>query len=585
MKVHINGMKYMLASVMLANMFACSDDDLTKLNGRYEQENGTRTAELVSKTITLDVAGTLETKVSESMGDAGVATLEKLVLSGPFTSTDMQYVRDSLTGLKVLDMVGVEIKASDVPYKYDSWSESVFEDDKICDNMFRQMNNLREVYLPSTITVMGESAFSDCDSLRTVEMPDDVTSIGRYAFASCDSLSTLVLPAKLTLLGDHALEYCISLTSIVIPDSIKILETHVLTGCYALKTVTLPKNLEEIRYGAFWSCTSLANIQIPENVTLIGERAFHDCGQLKILTVPASVTYVGEWFVSECRNLRALIWNSTIVDVPNSWGCGNCFLFPSSDQIGVSNLSDWKSVILNGVSASTINVDNGNYNDEFANMKEFTAKKLVYSRDFWDETTPGGSSGWQTIVLPFTPDSIYHETKGRIAPFNSGIEGAKPFWLRELTNEGFVDVTTIEPNKPYIIAMPNHSDYTDEYRLNGTITFVARDSVLRVTPSELTPSVGPEFELHPTYRYMNALSDIYVLSNDGWNYYEEEDMYYQKSFFKKSEWAEVYKFNAYVTTLGGGRSSRTMFDLDTRSKETRAAWQRNTTGIPQIGDM
>ena len=68
--------------------------------------------------------------------------------------------------------------------------------------------------------------------------------------------------------------------------------------------------------------------------------------------------------------------------------------------------------------------------------------------------------------------------------------------------------------------------------------------------------------------------------------YYEDNVYvnYDKSVFVKGQ-SNVEAFNAYVTTLGGGRSSRTLFDLDTRSKETRAAWIPNKTGIPQIGDM
>ena len=78
-------------------------------------------------------------------------------------------------------------------------------------------------------------------------------------------------------------------------------------------------------------------------------------------------------------------------------------------------------------------------------------------------------------------------------------------------------------------------------------------------------------------------SEVYVLTSI-WDYYEDVNRYYDKSFFRKND-RNVHAFEAYVTPLGGGRSSRSVFDLNTRSKETRAAWQPNTTGIPQIGDM
>ena len=106
---------------------------------------------------------------------------------------------------------------------------------------------------------------------------------------------------------------------------------------------------------------------------------------------------------------------------------------------------------------------------------------------------------------------------------------------------------------------------------------------MTVTPEEMEPSVGPEFELHPTYNYVERSEAVYTLGTR-WNYYEEENMHYSKSFFIKNN-GSVERFNAYVTTLGGGRSSRSLFGLDTRSKATRTSGQPNTTGIPQIGDM
>ena len=570
--------KYVLASLLLANIIACSNDDFPDVDNRRVQDDGARTAAMVSETITLTEAGTLETKVSDAMGDKAVATLQELVVFGPFTSTDMQYVRDSLTGLKVLNMEGVQLKASDEPY----YNYNYFQDNQLCNEMFYQMDNLKEVVLPSTITSIGEFAFAECDSLVNVVIPDNVTAIEYSAFSGCDTLTTITLPSKLTTLGSSAFSYCESLTSVVVPDSVKTIQDYVFENCYSLVDVKLPENLVGIGNGAFEYCYALESIQIPESVETIGNYAFYSCSNLKELTIPANVTNVGYDFVSNCNKLHCLNWKTALADVPDGWGVDNCILFVESDQIAVNNWDMWKAIVINGYAESTIKFDS---NNSFANYKEFKAKKLSYERYFSGETVPGYSTGWQTIVLPFTPDSIYHETKGQIAPFGSELiaEGAKPFWLRELTSEGFVDVTTIEPNKPYIIAMPNHNDYLDEYRLDGTITFVAKDSVLRVTPEVLDASVGPDFEFHPTYSYVDVSSDVYALTSI-WDYYEEDNAYYSKSFFRK-DYSSVSAFNAYVTTLGGGRSSRSMFDLDTRSKETRAAWIPNKTGIPQIGDM
>lgn len=640
--------KYLLASLLLANIIACSNDDLAQMSNRLEQDSGARTAELFTQTIILETAGTLEAKLTEAMGETDVTTLEKLVVSGPFTAADMQYVRDSLTGLVAIDMKDAVIKASDEAYHYTY--DTYFMDNQLAAGMFYNMDNLKEVVLPSTITSIGREAFRLCDNLVTVIIPDAVTKIEYEAFGSCnvltsvilpnnletiegwafydcDSLKTIVIPDKVEEIANYTFYKCDSLSSVTLPSGLKSIEDWAFYDCYSLQSMVLPENLESLGQGAFAGCLQMSSINIPEGIkeisnscffgcrsmmefilpegleiignssfhgcdkvktfelpiTLnrIGEWAFESCDMLEELVVPANVTSVGSYFVTNCYNLRAVIWNPTI-DVPYNYGVHNTFLYVNTDQIAVENIDDWKAVVIDGVAESTVDLSVSR-DDDYVNLKEFKAKKQIYTRHFGDETVPGASSGWQTIVLPFTPDSIYHESKGQIAPFNSNIEGAKPFWLRELTPEGFKDVTRIEANKAYIIAMPNHNDYLEEYRLNGTITFVARDSVLRVTPDALDASIGPDYELHPTYQYIEQSEDIYTLGSI-WNYYEEENMYYGKSFFRKN-YNSVSAFNAYVTALGGGRSSRSVFDLDTRSKETRAAWQPNTTGIPQIGDM
>ena len=707
--------KFLLASILLANNIACSNDDLTQVNGRQEQTEVTRTADWFTQTVILETAGTLEAKLTEAMGDTDLTTLEKLVVSGPFTLEDLLFIRDSLN-LVSLDMKDAVIKASDEDFLHGHYHD--FLDNTICGCMFSGRTTLEEIILPTSIEKIEESAFAFCRSLKSIVIPDGVKFIGHDAFKCCSSLASVTLSANLEELEDNVFYQCDSLKSIVIPDGVTKIGNSVFKECRSLASVVLPTSLERIEYdtfrrcdslksviipegvkvisdcafyecrsmalailpnsletigsAAFYDCRALENIVIPtgvkriedrtfyqcsfdtivlpENLEYLGNEAFRYCTNLSSIKIPGGVKEIGDYcfdgcnsmaeiilsegiekigvcsfygchlvtsvdipttlrtisshaffncqslqkfivpetvtsveynFVGYCHNLRALVWNPTI-DVPYcDFNEKNTILFVFTDQIGV-NINDWKAIVINGVSDSTINFS-VNWNQNYANVQEFKAKKLTFTRYFGDETIPGGSSGWQTIVLPFTPDSIYHETKGQIAPFNSGIEGAKPFWLRELTSEGFRDVTKIEANKPYIIAMPNHGDYLDEYCLNGTITFVARDSLLRVTPETLPTSIGPEYELHSTYKYIKGSDEVYALCSE-WNYYEEENMHYYKSFFRKNS-SYVSAFNAYVTPLGGGRSSRKLFDLDTRSKETRAVWSPNKTGIPQIGDM
>lgn len=787
-----NGVVVLLSAIVCA----CSDNsDLAQIVNKHDQESGTRTAELKTKTIELDAIGTLETQLMAAMGEEDVSTLEKLIVSGPMGAADFNYINNSLSGLLSLDMEDAEIKESEIEYSnpnVGSWNNGRLKNDSIRQYMFKGMETIQEIVLPSStkyiggnafehcrsltsivipdnvkkiepwtfsgcnalisitlspnlegieyeafsncnslksivipdkVKYIGSDAFSNCKMLSSVEfqssseldsianwafadtnlksitIPDKVRKIGSYsfnscdslssvtlpselqeietelfrscsqlesivipdkvkyigswsfahcwnltsvsfstasrtsvssldsianyafyntnlksiffpdnvrvieynAFESCDSLATVTLPSNLESLGSAAFEFCYSLTSIDIPDKVKQINEYTFRGC-PLESIVFPSNLESIGGYAFSRCAfknielpstlktlsgcsfeycySLESINIPSGVEHIGGHAFYDCYALKELTIPETVTSIEGGFANYANNLHAIIWKAP-VDVPYNNGTNNCFLYIETDQDIAYDEGSWNNVIKNGVAQSTITIESRN--NEFICYKEFTAPEVVYTRYFGDYTIPGGSSGWQTIVLPFTPDSIGHESKGEIAPFNSDKEGTKPFWLRELTADGFVDVTTIEPDKPYIIAMPNHSDYLDEYRLNGTITFSAKNVTIKKTPDTLQPSVGPDFDFHPTYKFVKKALYVYALSSQYIND-NQIKLYYSKNCFARSS-NDVAAFNAYVTAPGGGRSSRSTYDIDTRSKESRAKYSPNNTGIPQIGDM
>lgn len=482
---------------------------------------------------------------------------------------------------------------------------------------------LEEITIPQSVTVIGYGAFRVCSSMKTAKVLANITEIPNSMFQSCAALETVELAASITKLGAYSFDGCSSLKddsffsnitaltgsstfqgcafetfdlsnmtsmgtytfrdckqlkSVTFPDGIATIPNYFFYGCTAMTSITLPSTVTKIDNDAF-AYTGLTAFEVPSTVTQIGAYAFSH-SQLHELTIPETVTSVGGYFVNNCENLVAVYWNASI-EVPYNNGTKTCFLYLANDQIAY-NRDSWKNVIMGGVAESIVLNEDYVRNrraSKYAVPKRFLAKKISYTRYFDDTTYPGKSSGWQTLTLPFTPTSITHASKGVVAPFNSEVEGAKPFWLRELTAEGFVDVTTIEPNKPYIIAMPYHSDYLDEYRLNGDVTFSADSVYIEVTPDALTASIGPNFELHPCYAKTAKSAGVYSLNADA--YVSGYD--YGSVFVRSLD--DVYTFEAYVTTLGGGRSSRSLFGTDTHSKATRSADQRNTTGIPQIGDM
>ena len=113
---------------------------------------------------------------------------------------------------------------------------------------------------------VAQSLFKNNVYIRSVNL-SSVTRIGDYAFSGCSNLNSVTFSNTLTVIGSHAFDSCSSLTSVSIPDGV--------TG---------------IQSFAFDSCTNLAYIYIPASATTIGAYAFYDCPNSTIYTTAHSAS-------------------------------------------------------------------------------------------------------------------------------------------------------------------------------------------------------------------------------------------------------------------------------------------------------
>lgn len=61
-----------------------------------------------------------------------------------------------------------------------------------CDGMFNGCSNLKEMALPSNLSIIGEGMFYNC-GLKIVSLPSSITSIGDKAFMGCNQLTHVVV--------------------------------------------------------------------------------------------------------------------------------------------------------------------------------------------------------------------------------------------------------------------------------------------------------------------------------------------------------------------------------------------------------
>lgn len=132
-----------------------------------------------------------------------------------------------------------------------------------------------EVYIPNTVKMIGDNAFSGCSGLEKVTIPEGVTKIGSHAFWGCAGL-----------------------TEVIIPDSVTEIGMSVFSDCTLLHRVAMSKNVTRIPDWAFQRCRHLESFEIPYGVKSIGNGAFEYSG-LKKITIPDTVESLG-WGAFNC---------------------------------------------------------------------------------------------------------------------------------------------------------------------------------------------------------------------------------------------------------------------------------------------
>ena len=188
------------------------------------------------------------------------------------------------------------------------FSEGITEIRNFC------IRSLQEVVLPSTLTVLGDQAFTDCISLKSIVIPESVTKLDYAAFRACSALESIVIPPSVTEIPKECFTRCTRLREVRLPEGVTNIGRQAFDRCTALQTIELPETLkrierfafsqsgltsialrhvEEICGYAFRGCQSLTDIDWGDSLRLIGAGAFTNCTQLKKVVLPDTLERIG----------------------------------------------------------------------------------------------------------------------------------------------------------------------------------------------------------------------------------------------------------------------------------------------------
>ena len=156
----------------------------------------------------------------------------------------------------------------------------------------REIKSLR---IPSSVSVIGEWAFSNCKRLTSIILPDSLIRIGEGCFYRCHYLKTVKLSASN---NNSAPEN--------IPNAEKIIDDMAFAYCSELRTIEIPSSITGIGEDAFLKCKWLTTIYLPSSVTTIGDYAFYGCKRLENVFLPTQLTNIGEHVFRRCTNLKRI---------------------------------------------------------------------------------------------------------------------------------------------------------------------------------------------------------------------------------------------------------------------------------------
>ena len=472
-----------------------------------------------SSLTSLDVRGFSTTNVTNMGGMFwNCAKLKNLDVTNfnTINVTDMSAMFSGCSGLSTIDL-------------------SAFNTEKVTEMsaMFSGCSGLTSLdvrnFNTANVTNMS-GMFYDCSRLKNLDVSgfntSNVTSMSQL-FQSCSSLEKLDLSnfntTNVTSMF-QTFSNCSNLIDIDLSsfNTEKVTDmTNLFYGCFSLTRLNLSNfNTANVTnmFQMFYYCSNLIDVNIShfdtsnvDNMRLM----FNGCSSLA--SIQAGSAAIPD-------SIYALVENP------------NLLVYVNEARLAPSNV---QNVVINGLAREIVLTDVQDGNNDWFAPQAFVAERISYTRNFTQSTSKGTSRGWESIALPFDVQTIQHESKGMIAPFNNSASN-KHFWLRRLTENGLQAATNIEANTPYIISMPNSEEYTADYNLNGRVTFSAQNIDVPATTTKVLALADSSIVMVPAMQRQSRSSSVWAL-----NVGEVRGQYFEGSVFER-DYRTVRPFEAYT---------------------------------------
>ena len=195
--------------------------------------------------------------------------------------------------------------------------------EEITNGMFAYDEEIKEVYIPSSVTKIGNHAFANCINLKEIYIPQSVERISNSAFIGCPNIAKIVVDKDNPVFDSR--NDCNAIidtknNSIVlgckntnIPIGVKEVGINAFNGS-SIKSINIPSSINKIERQAFSNCRLLESIIFPNSLTYLGSYAFNNCVSLKEIVIPEKLQSIKFYPFIDCTSLETII-----VDEKNSF--------------------------------------------------------------------------------------------------------------------------------------------------------------------------------------------------------------------------------------------------------------------------
>lgn len=280
---------------------------------------------------------------------------------------------------------------------------------------------LTSIRIPASVETIGVDAFNSCSELTTVTFdtgtaanPGKLNEIGNGAFYGT-KLASVRIPSTVTTIGDDAFSNCAYLTSLTFaPECAAAIGNKAFYGT-KLVNITIPESIGSIGAEAFANCPTLAKVVINNGEVGIGTGAFEFTDSLIIYAPEVSSAHT---FCTEAdpdihfTPLETTVGNTSITSVVSSGTNRLTITWTEAERATEYEL--WRSSTLDGTYARIATVPETSYtNTGIASNATYYYKVKGINRIDETHSYEGNFSDVYTAApMPGTPNSAYAVSAG-----------------------------------------------------------------------------------------------------------------------------------------------------------------------------